>query len=313
MRAAATLAALLLAGCEEHGKSPDAGPPDAPFSSPDAPTVDAFGTVGNPGFVMPNQPVAAWTETSPGTFVSATLDLSCLGVARVDPPLGSAAMLTATVRDFQSGNTVPGASIAAFDKANPSSLLDTATADGSGVAMLTIAPGTTRFGYRVEGTNSRPTFTFEQLLPRSGAQAVTVTSLSSATVQTLPALVGVSTSPTSALVLGTITDCQGHLLSNAIATVSGLTGMAMHLPGADTYYFSESVGLPVRHTQQAATSRNGQFMVIELPPRTNAVVQVWGFRSAADLPANLVILAELIVPLASGSAAITRHDPRATR
>ena len=310
MRAA--LLAALLASCDERGKSPaDARSVPDVLILGDA-IVDTPAS-SNPGFVFPNQPVAAWTETSPGTFAAATLDLSCLGVARVDPALGQQATVSATVRDFQSGNTLPGAPVTAFGGTSVSMVLASATADGGGVATLTIPQGTKRFGYKTEGASSRPTFTHDQLLASTSA-SVTITSVSNATVQTLPALVGVSATVDGSLLLGTITDCQGHLLSNAIATVSGVPGMAMHLPGIDTYYVSESVGLPVRHSQLAATSKNGMFMVIELPATPNAVIQVWGFRNAADLQtANLRILAELIVPVQTRSALVTRHDPRATR
>ena len=313
MRSAALLAALLLAACEEHGKSPLDGPVpgDAPLF-PDGPEVDAFGTVGNPGFVAPAQAVAAWTETSPGSFAAATLDLSCLGVMRVDPAIGQQVTVTATVRDFQSDNTQPGATVTAFAGANPSSVLSSSIADGSGVATLTIPQGTKRFGYKVESTNSRPTFVHDQLLVSTGPQAVALASLSDSTVQTLPALVGVSATPSTSILLGRITDCQGHTLSNAIATVSGTTGMAMHLPGVDTYYFADSVDLPVRHSQQAATSKDGQFMVIDVPVKSSAVIQVWGIPEPGDVP-HIRILAELIVPFASSTAVITRHDPRATR
>lgn len=315
MRIGALLVALLLGACEEHGKSPDAGPDSPPFVFPDAPGGDGFVPIDGPprfnaGFVEPAGLVAAWTETSPSTFQAATLDLSCLKVARVDPATTTASTVAATIQDFQSGNTVPGAVVEAFAGTAIASPFTTQTANGSGVATLVIPPGTTRFGYRITASTQRPTF----VLDRVAAPQVTVKTLSNATAQTLPALIGVSATPTSTIAIGTMRDCQDHTLSNVIATVSSATGVATHLTGADTYYFSDSVGLPVRHSQAPASSKNGLFMVIELPQTASAFIQVWGFQTAADQSMHrLTELAELAVPVPGSAAIITSHDPRATQ
>ncbi len=316
MRRGALIASLLLVACEEHGKSPDGGLPDAPIRFPDARSVDApFMPIDappgvNPGFAEPAVLVQAWTETSPNTFQAAMLDLSCLKQARVDPATTAPTNETITVTDFQSGNTAPGASVAAFRGMATGSPFTMATADGSGVAMLTVPSATTRIGYRVNATNARPTL----VLDRLPATTVALKSLSNATAQTLPALIGVSATPTSAIEIGTITDCQGHTLSGTIATVGSVSGFATHLTGADTYYFSDSVGLPVRHSQAMSTTKNGLFMVIELPATASAFIQVWGFTSAANQSQHMLTeLAELAVPVPQASAIITLHDPRATQ
>ena len=308
------LALLALCGCTEHGKSPA---PDAPIAPPDAfmfPMVDAPPAT-NPGFTLPAQVVAAWTETSPGTFQAATLDLSCLRAVRNDAATTTAVTVTATIRDFQSGNLVPGAMVSAFAGTSISTTFGTATADSNGVATLTIPAGTQRFGFAINETNSRPTRIFDKLLaPSTAAQSITLRALSTATAQTLPALIGVSATPNRSIVLGTMVDCQGHTLSNVIATVSAFPGVPSHFAGVDTYYFSESVGLPVRHTQQPASSKNGEFMVIEVPTALGAHIQVWGFRNTTEQSTQMLsLLAELGVPMPAGSALFTDHDPRATQ
>ena len=109
-------------------------------------------------------------------------------------------------------------------------------------------------------------------------------------------------------------DCQGHTLSNIIATVSSTPGTVTHLANADTYYFSDSVGLPVRHTQAPASTKNGRFMVIELPQAQNAFLQVWGFTSAANQAMHVLTqLAELSIPVPAASSVVTVNDPRATQ
>jgi hypothetical protein len=317
VKRAALIAAVLAAGCTtEHGKSP-ADAPMLPIDAPFTPPHDGFDAPmgGNPGFAEPAQTVAAWTETAPDTFQSAMLDLSCLGTMRNDAVTTTAVTVTATIRDFQSGNLVPNAMVSAFAGTSVTTPFTTQTANGNGVAMLTVPSGTRRLGYTISDPNSRPTHIFDQLLaPSTAAQAVTLHALSNSTAQTLPALIGVSATQNKTLVLGTITDCQGHPLSGAIATVSSFSSVATHLVGADTYYFSDAVGLPVRHSQQMSTSKNGLFMVIELPSVTTAFVQVWGFRNASEQSSHtLTLLAELRIPVPAGSALFADHDPRATQ
>jgi hypothetical protein len=139
-------------------------------------------------------------------------------------------------------------------------------------------------------------------------------SVSNATSATLPALVGQTRTPGTALVIGQARDCQGHLLSNFIATVSSAPLTAMHVPGATTYYFSDSVELPVRHTAAAAATRDGRFMIIEAQATGTAYVQVWGFRDANEVTAGtLTLIAQLGVPLPADTVISTEQDPRATQ
>lgn len=304
MTRAAIVAALLVAGCSEHGHSPDAGP-DVPVVPPDAFVLDAFT---NPGFFPPAQPLAAWTETQPGVFAPATLDLSCAQMMRVDPPTTVPVTLTVTVRDFQSDAVVADAvvTVVAFAAL-------TQQADAGGVTTFQLPQGVTRLGYSTDAANARITATLDaRLAPAASAQAVTVRSVSKATAQTLPSLVGASPAATDSIVLGTITDCQGHTLSNAIATINASLGPPGHLPGADTYYFSESVGLPVRHATANATSRDGRFMVIGIPPApaTPTSVEVYGFRTASELAAgSLRLIAHLPLNLTVDRVFLTRQDP----
>lgn len=278
----------------------------------DAPMLDApTGT--NTGFTAPTAVIGAWTETAPNTFVAATLDLSCLGDVRNDVATTTAVTLSATVSDYQSGNASPGATVEMFAGTAIATPITTATANGSAVATLTVPTGTTRHGFHLTAANSRPTYYFDQILaPSTAAQQVSLDVISDATAATLPALIGMSTDAASAIEIGTATDCQGHTLSGLIATVSSIGLGAIHLPGAVTYYYSDANGLPVRHNIAAMTTKNGTFMVIEVPATTLAYVQLYGFRTAGELSAGtLTMIARLSLPITTGSALITRHDPRA--
>jgi hypothetical protein len=283
----------------------------SPDGATDAPIAPADGSGSDDGFEPPAAPLSAWTGTS-GNYTGMVLDLSCLGAPRADAPTTTAITLTASVRDFQAKNVVPSAQVAAY--ATLGAPFATATTDGTGTAMLTIPSGKTRIGFDLTEANSHETLIVDQLLdPSAPDQAITLELVSDSTVAVLPALIGLSYVPGTALVLGTIHDCQGANLANAIATVSSMPATATQLPGADTYYFSDGVDLPVRHSQQPATSRDGMFMVLGLPATTTAYVQVWGYRDSNDQAAGtLTLIAELAVSLPASAVAITVQDPRAT-
>lgn len=88
---------------------------------------------------------------------------------------------------------------------------------------------------------------------------------------------------------------------------------AAHVTGAQTYYFSSAVRLPVRHSQQATSSHNGQFMVIALAPTASAFVQMWGYATDAALLADqLTLIAELPIPVLADTATTGGHAPLRT-
>ncbi len=269
------------------------------------------GSGSNAGFVPPATAVTAWTGSA-GSYTEVAPDLSCLGAPRNDAATTVAITLTVNVRDFQSGNALPNATVAAYSTFG--SPFDIATTNAGGTATLTVPVGTRRIGFDVTEASSHETITVDRLLaPSTATQSITIRVLSDSTVATLPALVGVTYTPGTPIVLGAIHDCAGANLGAAIATVSSTAGTATHLPGADTFYFADSVDLPVHHPEQPDTSRDGLFMVIGLPATTTAYVQVWGYRTAADqLAGTLGEIAELAVPLPASAGIVTVQDPRAT-
>jgi hypothetical protein len=163
--------------------------------------------------------------------------------------------------------------------------------------------------------NALDTFLFNQTVnPTTAAQTLDhIQSVSTATGQTLPALIGVSRTPGTGVLAGALRDCADHEISNFIATVSSTQGTATHIPGASTYYFSASVGLPARHSLQAAASKDGLFMAIELPPQQLAYVQAWGYKTDADMAADkLTLIAELAVPVIADTVVTGSFEPLRT-
>jgi hypothetical protein len=255
---------------------------------------------------MPKQ----WTEVGPA-------DLSCLNTAASDPATTVAVTLSTTVRDFQSDGTADtaGSVVTAFPAQDASAPFDTQTADASANVTLTIPVGMKRFGFKMTNPSSLDTLLLNQTVkPDLAAQTISrIQVVSKTTAQTLPALIGVSRTAGTGVLAGAMRDCQNREVSNFIATVSSTSGAVNHVDGADTYYFSSSVGLPVRHGQKEAGSEDGLFMIIELAATPNAFVQVWGYPDDAALAAdNLQLIAELKTAVISDTVITGSYEPLRT-
>ncbi|MBA3391713.1 MAG: hypothetical protein H0T89_03665 [Deltaproteobacteria bacterium] len=291
---------LAAAACGGGGSST---PPDAPMKD--------IGFNKPTGSLKANNEVSAdnWVEIGPA-------DLSCIGTPAADPATTVGVTLSAVVRDFQSDNLVPNTNVVVFKDQDQSMVFDTKQADGNAAVTLTLPVGTKRFGYKMTSDSALDTLLLNQKVePDMEMQnAGVIKSVSKTTAQTLPALIGVSRTVGTGVLAGAFRDCQDNEISNFIATVSTTSGTVNHAAGADTYYFSPTVGLPVRHSQQAAGSKNGLFMIIELQPATSAYVQVWGYKTDADVAAdNLELVAELQTAVVAETVITGAYEPLRTQ
>lgn len=277
--------------------------------SPDAPVAKDV------GFNKPTKSLHAnmqasgsstWTEIGPA-------DLSCLGTPNSDVATAVSITYNTAVKDFQSGNNVPNAMVIAFDGVNFAAPFDTKTADANGNISFTIPPGHKRIGFKMTADSVMPTFLLNQYFdPNMATQTspAKIQSVSNATAATLPALIGETRMAATGVLAGALRDCAKHEVSNFVATVSSTPGMATPLPGAEAYYFSQSVDLPVHHSQQEASSADGLFMAIQLPATPTAYVQMWGYKSDGDLAADhLTLVAELQVPVLADTVITGSYEP----
>jgi hypothetical protein len=249
-----------------------------------------------------------WMELGPA-------DLSCLGMPANDPPTTVAVSLATKVRDFEKNTAVPNAVVTAFPDQNVSAPFDTKTADANADVTITIPVGIKRFGFKMTDPSALDTLLLnQQVNPSQMAQTLTaIQSVSKTTGATLPALIGVSRTAGTGVLAGALRDCAGNEVSNFIATVSSTKGSVTHLPGADSYYFSASIGFPVKHSQQPAASANGLFMVIEMSATPTAFVQIWGYPTDADLTAdNLKLIAELPTAVIADTVITGSYEPLRT-
>lgn len=269
------------------------------------------------GFNTPTVTLKANREVSEDNWEEiGAADLSCLGTASADVASTVEVTLMTKVSDFQSGNAVPNATVTVFhnqDHANP---FDTKMSDSSANITFTIPSGTKRFGYKMTSSNALPTFLLNQTLdsPSEPNQSETeIQSVSNATAATLPALIGQTRVQGTGVVAGALRDCQKREISGFIATMSSTPATASPLQGAEAYYFSSSVGLPVHHNQAQFASHDGLFMIIQVPTTTPmGYVQMWGFPTDADLAmgkAGLKLIAELQVPILADTVITGSYEP----
>lgn len=293
-----TLTSLTVAAC---GGGDDA-PPDANNDN---------------GFNPPTVTLKANMELSEDNWMEiGDADLSCLGTASDDMASTVAVTLNTKVTDFQSGNAVPNSTVIAFPNQDQGAPFDTKTSDTNAAISFTIPIGMKRFGYKMTSGNALPTLLLNQKLasPSMPVQMVTeIQSVSNATAATLPALIGQTRTPGTGVVAGALRDCQEREVSGFIATMSSTPTTASPMQGAEAYYFSSSVGLPVHHNQQQYASEDGLFMIIQVPTTAETgYVQMWGYPTAADLAmgaAGLKLIAELQVPVFGDTVITGSYEP----
>lgn len=268
------------------------------------------------GFNKPTASLKSNMETAPNMYTElGPADLSCLGMPANDPATTVAVALSTKVRDFQSNNPVPNSAVTVFRDQDVGSMLDAKTADGNADVTVTIPIGVKRFGFKMTDPTALDTLLLNQRVNSTNpTQTLTaIQSVSKTTATLLPALIGVSRTVGTGVLAGALRDCAGREVSNFIATVSSTRGSVTHLVGADTYYFSPSVGLPVKHNQQASGSPDGLFMIIELPATPTAFVQVWGYPTDADLAADqLKLIAELSTAVIADTVITGSYEPLRT-
>lgn len=303
MRISFTLASLtsLLVACggDDGDKPADAPAKDIGFNKPTA-ALRGNMEMGNDN----------WVEVG-------AADLSCLGMPNADVATTVEVTVNTKVTDFQSG-AITG-TVSSVVTAFPNSSADQPFAGGPYTASavdatvsVKIPVGTKRFGYKMTNASSLDTLLLNQTVkPDMAMQNVgAIQSVSKTTATTLSAFIGVSRTPGTGVLAGALRDCAGHEVSNFVATVSKTKGTAEIVDGADTYYFSPTAGLPVRHNQQDSSSKNGLFMVIELGVAASAFVQIWGYKNDADLASDtLTLIAELPAPVIADTVITGSYEP----
>lgn len=285
---------------------------DSKKATPDAAVVDV-------GFNKPTKAVHANMEVSSGTWMDlGAANLDCLGTPTADVARTTSVQLATTVKDFQTGKPVTGAAVQVFPGTDPSQTLGAAVTSGTdGTLTLTVPTNANpRLGFKMVGGMSGAdtqleTYLVNQYLdPNNATQTLSqIQSVSNSTAMLLPALIGENRAPGTGVIAGAFRDCMGHEVSNYVATLSTTKDTATLVAGASSYYFS-LVPLPVKHNVKEMSSENGLFMAIQLPPTATGYVQIWGYKTDADLAADkLTLLSQLAVPVIADTVVTGSFEP----
>jgi hypothetical protein len=322
MRRPLALSLFALAACYGEGTDPEStdGPEDGGPGDIDAPPADAAPLDGlpngNAGFVIPTAVTKANTFTGGAWTEVGDADWTCLNTPSDDQPSTGTIALTGRVGDFQTGNGVGDATVTAWST-GPSATVGTATTDtaaatrGNFTMTLGMLPaGTRRYGFTI----TAPQFVTTKVLGRFYAPGVPATddleAISQSTATALPAFIGITRDPSKGLLIGSLHDCQGRAVSNAVVGVSAL-GEVFADAGGETFYFSAGgSSLPVRHNVAPVMNKDGLYAVLNVPP-PGGMLQVWGFRTVAELSAgNLVLLAQTAAPVLADEVVVADLEAR---
>ncbi len=265
------------------------------------------------GFATPTEATTAYTEGATGWDLVGPANWSCLGQGITEVPSTTDITLTGALLDFQTDEPIIGGNITLYgDEGITGTELATTTSDADGNYEFTLPTGHTHWAYKMEVEDALDTYSLNQYYePDVAAQTDDIDSVSLLTAQALPAFIGVTRTPGLGIIAGSIRDCDGNVVSGAVAAVSDTQNDVNHVDGGVSYYFSAAnTSLPVRHSLQSMTNTDGVFVTIELPPGQERFLQVWGFVDDADLAdGEMTLLAQVPTPIIADSVVTVSLRP----
>ncbi len=232
--------------------------------------------------------------------------------------------ISGVVEDFVTGDTISGATVAVFSELNyQGSPLAMATSDATGAYSLMVPSGTRGpLSWRVSAPGTLDTYLVNDTvnLTLAAVMRSNRNSVDNGTASLLATLLGQSRRMGTGIIAGNATDCMGRNLIGAIATISSTSSRTSNarptfVPSAQIYYFSPAPELPARRMAFTATSSNGLYLALQLPPSaatSTYYAQVWGFRTTAAVAmgaAGLSLLSEVPVKVPPDVLITVNHEP----
>jgi hypothetical protein len=296
----------------------DDGPTDTPDGNVEPDVLPVTGCPGsedptNPGFICPTSTARAWAFEGGAWVEQGPADLSCLNTPGTDTATTVDINIAGTVTDFQTDSALNAAQVQLFGGVDFASVLADAATDEAGAFTLSVPTGQERVSYKVAADGYLDTYTLNLYYePETPDQKQFLNAVSNITANLVTALIDVVRTPGTGILAGSISDCSGNRVSDVIATVSATSASHDHLAGAQSYYFTGTAAnsLPTSHSTSPQTSKDGLFVVIELPVSETAYLQVWGFTADQDPTRDpLTLLAEIPAPVVADSVIIASLRP----
>ena len=230
-----------------------------------------------------------------GIMGGSPADFSCMG-SRTEPEGGDEISFTLTVEDFQEGNPVPDACIEFY----PTNVIDTdntcdgMTTDDSGNVTVMDAANSW-YAYRIfpsDGPTPATTIVgsvqYNEQAPDAEGGSPTGNSVSQATINLIPTVLGFRRSAGTAVLAGTINDCNDDVVygtriraytADGTRIEEGMAGSAPHFR-----YFD---GNDFPNGSQPWSHVDGLFAAANLPADPNGTdffLELWGKLSADGEP-----------------------------
>ena len=296
---AAALAALSVnAGCgDDSGSTPDAGP-GVDSGGVDAGTADA-GPMLPPlqkGDVHPGSEPEEAFLIDPATAVPA--DFSCMGT-RTEPAEGASISFTLTVEDFQEGNPVPEVCVE-FYPDNVVATGDTCegmTTDASGNVTVMDAADSW-YAYRVfpkDGPTAATTVVgsvqYNEPAPAMEGGSATGNSVSGATIELIPVVLGFNRAAGTAVIAGQVHDCVDDPVYGAHVRIYDASGnLIPEGTGNREPHYRYFDGEDFPSSEQPYSHVDGLYAIANLPvpsAGTAFFMELWG-RTTADAQLELL-------------------------
>lgn len=187
--------------------------------------------------------------------------------------------LDGEVKDFQTSEGVPGESVKFYFSDDVSTTADIAvTADDNGQFEATV-PVCTPIGYYTvdDYGDTVPTYEVHQIFDHEdgGVLSETVNSVSDATANIIPSIIGVAWDKSSTgIIAGTAFDCNEDPIGHAQIFIHDADG---NLPETGTVYYFDDNELPTDlESQPDSNVDNGLWVAINIPAGT-WIVEQWGY------------------------------------
>jgi hypothetical protein len=262
-------AIVMLAGCGNNSSaSTDSGPPDAGVPLP------------------PPASVLDGADMVPA-------DLSCRDM-RTRPAGGATVTFTAHIYDFQSG---PDSTVAEPVDVDifPDNVV---TPDCTGMCMranagmtgdiMAMGPEGGWFAYRVHmGSGERPTSPvltvgYNRVVPTAGGR-IALPSVSSMTIGFIPSLYSRRRVPGTAIVSGSLSDCEGRAIANAVLRLYRGDTLLQPGPNPDDYFIGYFNGASLPDRRRQYTNTDGIYAAANVDPGTEPLrIELWAVLGDSD-------------------------------
>ncbi len=256
------------------------------------------------GCTTPSTPLQPTNPTLPppiivqngGTYVS-----TCTAIPQTGP-----IEIGLNAQSYGLGGAVPGAAIELFTSTNNTAENQTpdisVTAGASGTATTALPTGVP-FAVKASATGYMDTYQYGEMVSAADANTLLPVELMSSTIVGLASSsANVTQDPSMGAIVGTVGDCDGNAIENAIVVLYNINTGAVVT--SNIFYGNPPLGLPA--PSLTWTSGQGDFLAFNVPPGAYQVVAT-GVLTGSDT--TTTVLGQSYAEAITGSVSIVNVQP----